>query len=354
MKRWIVPVLLVISALTAPVFVHAQQLPDITYYYGNGCPHCALVTPFLENLQNKYPDLSVTKKEIYYDQQNAQDFLRALDRFNIPHDQGGIPFIIVGDQYLVGDTPIINNLEALLLSYNPTTANSTPQEQTTQFPSLIAISGAALVDAINPCAITVLIILLSALLLAGEKKRALWGGLAFTAAIYITYFLFGLGIVYTLQISGLSLWFYRIIGVVAILIGLANIKDFFWYGKGFVMEIPRRWRPTLQRLLHKVTSPVGAFLMGFVVTLFELPCTGGPYLFVLGLLSKEVSWSTTIPLLLYYNLIFVLPLLVLTGLIVTGLSSHEKIADWKNSNVRVLHLVAGIIMIALGLWVLLG
>jgi cytochrome c biogenesis protein CcdA/glutaredoxin len=353
MKRWIFSLLLVISALTAPVFVHAQQLPDITYYYGIGCPHCAQVTPFLEDLQNQYPDLNIIKKEIYYDQQNAQDFLRALDHFNIPHDQGGIPFIIVGNQYLVGDTPIINNLEALLLSYNPTTATSTPQQQTTQLPSLIAISGAALVDAINPCAITVLIILLSTLLLAGEKRRALYGGLAFTAAIYISYFLFGLGIIYTLHIAGISLWFYRIVGVIAIVIGLANLKDFFWYGKGFVMEIPRRWRPTLQRILQRITSPIGAFLIGFVVTLFELPCTGGPYLFVLGLLSKDFSWGTAIPLLFYYNLIFVLPLLLITGLTYTGLASEEKVTEWKNKNLKILHLIAGIIMVALGFWVLL-
>jgi len=354
MKHWVLPILLTVSAITAPFFALAQQLPDITYYYGIGCPHCAQVTPFLEDLQDQYPDLNVIKKEIYYDQQNAQDFLHTLDRFNIPHNQGGVPFIVVGNQYLVGDTPIFNNLENIILSYNPTTATTTPQEQTTQPISLIAISGAALVDAINPCAITVLIILLSTLLLSGDRKRALWGGLSFTAAIYIAYFLFGLGIVYTLQISGLSLWFYRIVGILAILIGLANLKDFFWYGKGFVMEIPRRWRPTLQRMLHKVTSPIGAFLMGFVVTLFELPCTGGPYLFVLGLLSKDTSWSTTVPLLLYYNVVFVLPLLIITALITAGLSSHDTITTWKNKNIRVLHLVAGIVMTALGLWVLLA
>jgi len=218
-----------------------------------------------------------------------------------------------------------------------------------------AVTGAAFVDSINPCAIAVLLILLSALISVDNKKKILSFGLSFVFALFITYFLLGIGIIGAINISGLASFFHQIIGILAILIGLANIKDFICYGgMGFVMEIPRGWRPKIKKILGSVTSPVGAFLAGMVVTLFELPCTGGPYFFVLGLLSHNFGWFQIIPILLYYNFIFILPLLVLTPLIYFGFAKAEKINAWKDRNLRILHLIAGLIMIILGVWVIIN
>jgi cytochrome c biogenesis protein CcdA len=100
-----------------------------------------------------------------------------------------------------------------------------------------------------------------------------------------------------------------------------------------------------------VTSPLGAFFAGFVITLFELPCTGGPYFFVIGLLAQSESITSIIPTLLFYNLVFVLPLILIVFAVYFGVSSVEKAEAWKEKNIRVLHLIAGIIMLALGLWV---
>lgn len=197
--------------------------------------------------------------------------------------------------------------------------------------------------------------MLAALIASGGKKRAIKAGFAFIISIYIVYFLFGLGLFSALKISGLSYWFYKVVGILAILIGLANIKDFFWYGGGgFVMEIPRRWRPTLKKMLSSVTSPLGAFLMGFVVCFFELPCTGGPYIFVLGLLAEKTTMLLVIPILLLYNLFFVLPLIIITLLMYFGFTTVEKATEWKERNIKILHLIAGLIMLALGIVVVLG
>ncbi len=220
--------------------------------------------------------------------------------------------------------------------------------------SLWVITCAGLVDAINPCAIAVLLILLGGLLVFKEqsKKRVLLSGFSFISALYLAYFLLGLGLISFFKLLGLATIFHRLIGGLAIIVGLLNLKDFFWYGGGgFVMEIPRSWRPTMQKVLLKVSSPVGAFLAGLLVTLFELPCTGGPYLFVLGFLSHSLSRIEIIPLLLYYNLIFVSPLILLTVLIYLGYASIEKAIDWKERNLRLLHLVAGLLMLGLGVWV---
>ena len=110
----------------------------------------------------------------------------------------------------------------------------------------------------------------------------------------------------------------------------------------------------MKRILEKATSPLGAFIAGFAVCLFELPCTGGPYLFVLGLLAEKTTQMTAIPLLMYYNVVFVLPLLVITLLFYFGQSKIEQMQDWKDRNLRNLHLVAGLIMCAMGIAVIMG
>lgn len=74
------------------------------------------------------------------------------------------------------------------------------------------------------------------------------------------------------------------IGILGILIGLANLKDFFWYGKGFIMEVPLAWRPRMMKIIQAVVSPWGAFAVGIIVSLFLLPCSAGPYVTVLMLL----------------------------------------------------------------------
>lgn len=207
------------------------------------------------------------------------------------------------------------------------------------------VMGAALVDAINPCAFAVLIILMSVALSIADKKRALWFGLAFSASIYISYFLMGLGLFTVIRATGISSAFYIVVIVIAAIVGLLNIKDYFWYGKGFLMEIPLKWRPALKRLIHSATSPIGAFLIGFAVSLFELPCTGGPYIVILGLLAKEVTRNVGILYLLLYNLIFISPLLILTWIIYKGLSTTEKLESIRQKRIKVLHLIAGIVML---------
>lgn len=222
-------------------------------------------------------------------------------------------------------------------------------------PSFWVITSAAFVDSINPCAIAVLLILLTALLAQNDRKKVLKLGFVFAIAIFIAYFLLGVGLLGIINIAGLASPFHKIIGFLAVILGLLNIKDFFVYGGGgFVMEIPRKWRPKLKSLLNSVTSVPAVFAIGFVVTLFELPCTGGPYLFVLGFLCQDFDWYRIIPILLYYNLIFVLPLIIMTILIYFGISTTEKADKWKEKNIRLLHLIAGVVMVALGVWVFIS
>lgn len=340
------------------------QKPCIYYFHGIGCPHCARADIIINAVKDW---AEIHDFEIYYNATNAKLLNDFFEAYNVPMSKRGIPALFVGKTYLIGDAPIAQGIEKAIrenlgaecpvlekIDGKGLAGRVSPVEKLKVI-SLATIAGAAFVDSINPCAIAVLLILLSGLLLAGEKQRAMKAGFAFTASIYIIYFLFGLGLFSALQYTGLAYYFYKVVGFLAIIIGLLNIKDFFWYGAGgFVMEIPRSWRPRLKGLLQRVTSPLGAFLIGFIVCLFELPCTGGPYIFILGLLAEKATRATAIPLLLFYNLIFVLPLILITLLVFYGYTTVERATEWKERNIRILHLIAGIIMVVLGIIVVAG
>ncbi len=355
---------LLLAFLLVLVVIHpavAENATCVYFFYGDGCQHCAKVEPYVGSAvaQSSFP-IELHSFEVYANRSNMLLLQGYFDAYAVPDAGRGIPAVLVGKEMLVGDSSITGGLDDLIARNHgaacPTlTAAESAQEGKIRPLSLLTVIGAALVDSINPCAIAVLLILMGALLAAGGKGRAIRAGLAFTISIYISYFLFGLGLFSAIQVSGISYWFYRAIGILAIVIGLANIKDFFSYGAmGFVVEIPRRWRPRLKRMLSGVTSPIGAFLIGFVVCLFELPCTGGPYIVILGLLADRMTMWASIPLLLLYNVVFVLPLLAISLLIYFGFANVERATAWKEKNLRVLHLIAGLIMLVLGVMIAFG
>ncbi len=232
-----------------------------------------------------------------------------------------------------------------------------PGLQSLNLTPLAVVCGAAL-DAINPCEFAILILLMASMLFNEDsnRKKALWTGLAFVLAIFIAYFLMGVGLfeairTYTLSFSG---YFYKIVAILAIILGLLNIKDYFWYGGGgFLMEVPQRWRPKMKALVRGITNPVGGFLIGLVVSLFLLPCTSGPYIVILGMLAAKTTFLKALLYLVAYNVIFIAPMLLIVFLIYYGLSP-EKAEDWRKQKLRLLHLVAGVVLVALGIAMLLG
>lgn len=218
------------------------------------------------------------------------------------------------------------------------------------------VCGAAL-DAINPCEFAILILLMASMLILDDtRKKALRTGLSFVAAVFIAYFLMGVGLLEFIRVYTLSFadYFYKIVGVLAIVIGALNIKDYFWYGGGgFLMEVPQRWRPKMKELIRSVTTPLGGFLVGLIVSLFLLPCTSGPYVVILGLLASKTNLFNAIIYLIVYNLIFIAPMLAIVLAMYYGLPP-EKAENWRKSKIRLLHLIAGIVLVALGVFILAG
>ncbi|HUS49839.1 MAG TPA: sulfite exporter TauE/SafE family protein, partial [Candidatus Paceibacterota bacterium] len=171
--------------------------------------------------------------------------------------------------------------------------------------NLINIIGLAAVDAVNPCAIAVMAMVLMSILLQNPTKRknVLLGGLAFTLAVFILYFLYGLIMVqffsHLIPATGyFSMYVFKGFGILAIILGLLNLKDFLRYKPGSLgTEMPMTLRPRVKMLIKKITSPKGAFVIGLIVTLFLLPCTIGPYIIASGKLSV-LSFLASIPWLL--------------------------------------------------------
>lgn len=219
----------------------------------------------------------------------------------------------------------------------------------------------ALADSVNPCALAVLVMVLITILIQNpnKKRKVLFSGLAFSLAVYLGYLFYGVVIVGFFQaFSGLvrenSIYIYNGLAILAMIIGALNVKDFFFYKQGSLgTEMPIWMRPKVKKIIEKITSPLGAFITGFVVTIFLLPCTMGPYIVASGILSEGGIWKS-IPWLLYYNLIFVLPMVVITFLVYFGISRVEDVAGWKDKNIRILHLIAGILLFIVGVGMLTG
>ncbi len=192
-----------------------------------------------------------------------------------------------------------------------------------------------------------------------KRKKVLYGGLAFVSSVFIGYLFYGIVIIQFFKVFAEILRqnssiIYSVLAVLAMVIGALNIKDFFMYKPGGIAtEMPIFMRPKVKKITQKATSPKGAFIIGFLITLFLLPCTIGPYIVASGLLS-ELGILFALPWLLYYNIIFVLPMLIIVGLIYKGFARVEEVSGWKERNIKYLHLIAGILLFLVGLALLMG
>ena len=351
-------ILLLLFLLMIPI-VSAQNEVTLVIFHGTGCPHCTMALEFLEEMEEKYSSFNIEEYEVYSSQENRDLLYDVADSYGI--GVTGVPTMFINDKHLKGFSDerkeqIEGEIDFCLendcvhpLDFSNGSINGSIKQI-----ALPVVLGAAAVDAINPCAFAVLIILLTTILSSGKRKRALYSGVAFILAIYMSYFFMGLGFYSAIRASGITNSFFMAVAIFAIVLGLLNLKDFFWYGKGILMEVPRKWRPKMKKIIRSVTSIPGAFFVGLIVSLFLLPCTSGPYLVILGLLAETTTRAYAVFLLLIYNLIFILPMLIITFLVYFGLTTTDKAEKWRQNKLKILHFIAGIILILLGMGMILA
>lgn len=218
---------------------------------------------------------------------------------------------------------------------------------------------AGLVDAINPCAFTVLLLLITSLLatmrpeddqVRALRGRIVWRGAVFVTAIFITYLGLGAGVLGGLEGLAAGHWPTRAAALVAILMGLWMIKDVLLPDSGFHLHAPASAAGMARRAARRGTVPalLGA---GFLIGLCTVPCSGAVYLGVLSLLAAQPSRLMGFGYLLLYNVVFILPLL---GIILAATVPKllRRLARWNVHHRERVRLALGSGVVVMGLAVL--
>lgn len=218
-------------------------------------------------------------------------------------------------------------------------------------PTLTTIIITGLIDSINPCAIGVMILLLSTLLASKRKSEMVKVGMIYVTAVFLTYLSFGLGLTKFLSVIPLVAAEYIsiVVGFVVVIAGLLEIKDFYWYGKGISLHIPKKYAKKIKEKMQELSVGTVIFL-GVFVAAVELPCTGGPYLAITLLLAQNFDF-TALMMLVLYNIIFVLPLVAILLLTLAG-AKLQNILRWKQGNKGYMRYATGLLLIGLG-WLLM-
>ncbi len=214
------------------------------------------------------------------------------------------------------------------------------------------IAAAALVDSINPCAFSILLLTIAFLFSIGKTRSGILkiGGI-YILGIFIVYILIGLGILQTLHLFNTPHFMAKVGAILLIALGGINLINEFFPAFPVKLRIPQAAHHKMAELMEKASLPT-AFLLGTLVGLCEFPCTGGPYLMVLGLLHDQGTYLAGLGYLMLYNLIFILPLVVIL-LIASDNSLVEKVRLWKKEEMKNMKFWSGIAMIILGIIIFL-
>lgn len=222
--------------------------------------------------------------------------------------------------------------------------------------SLPLVTVAGLADGINPCAIGMMVMLLGYLLVFAKKpERVIKTGLLYIGTVFLTYLIVGLGLysfVSQFDLSGGARVLNLVVGAVLFVTGLIQVKDFLGIEGGPHLQIPTTSRAKLMSLIEKVSYPT-TILLGILVTLLETPCSLPLYVGTATVLSQSgIPLIGVMLYFLYYNFLFVLPLIVILMVLWRGKKLVE-VKEWEHKAKRWMHLSLGLLLTGMGIWLLL-
>jgi cytochrome c biogenesis protein CcdA/glutaredoxin len=324
---------------------------NATFFYGNGCSHCENVKPLIAALQTRYPELYIETLEVNGNKTNLEKLLAMRDQYGLK--SVSIPTIFIGENALVGETEIKDHFEEKILAEKQRIASGTPANPV----NLTSVSTGTLpatppLSPYNPCGLSVLVFLLISMAAAGDRKRILLVGGIYIAAMFLFHLLVGIGLFSAIAISGLTKPFSIMGGVIALVLGIVTLADVLRNKETYLLSIPESGKGLLGTYIRKATLPA-AFILGILAGILGFSCTGGIYISILGLMGRDMTVMAGLPYLVLYNLIFVLPLVLVTLLFAYGLSP-ERAERWRTENKRTIRVIIGVILVALGLVILFG
>jgi cytochrome c-type biogenesis protein len=237
-----------------------------------------------------------------------------------------------------------------------------PSEEMLQYlPSvtLPTVIAAAAIDGINPCAFTVLLLFITAMLASSQasnvsvssiRSRILSRGGIYIAAIFLTYLGLGVGVLSALDFFTRSHAPARFGALFAVLFGLWMLKDYFIPDWGWRLQAPGKVGQIAREAAKKGTMPALIF-GGFLIGLCTVPCSGAVYLGVLSLLALQPSALLGYAYLVLYNIVFVLPLLAIL-IVASARPTLNRLAHWNLHHKEWVRLILGAGVVIMGLLIL--
>lgn len=382
-----------LSAL--PVATVYAQTRQAVIYYNQACDECVT---YIEGELNELlasNAITVVKKDYINERANRAEFNDLNDQFGVPLKlQSHLATFVDGGSIILQGEPPRQVVDALLKatdlperilvyseedgdgsyqawafsgpvqSYPPNTpiseyltwfaanrasfAESAANKQSLLL-STVLLTG--LVDGINPCAMAILLFFITFLFSIRKNRWAIAQmGLVYIGAVYVVYFLVGLGL---LKVSGLTQghWLGQVGAGLLVLFGSVNLLNALFPKFPIRLELPEIGKDGLKTWMYRATLPA-SLVLGTLMGLESFPCSGGPYVAILGLLGSQTEFWQGLAYLALYNLMFVLPLIIILGLSLNPVMGR-KIQAWERASSRTVRGATGAIMALMGLGLLL-
>jgi thiol-disulfide isomerase/thioredoxin len=354
-----------ISTLLSFNFVLAEDKNvQIDFFYSSTCPHCAKEEKFLEELKQKYPSIEIKSYEVVHSQENQKILDEFYKKYDVPEkDQGWVPVTFTPTNYFVGfNDQVAKDIENCLKEcltggeivsqkiiipiYGEVDASKI------SLPLLTLIFG--ILDGFNPCAMWVLVVLISLLLsLKSRQKIALVGGI-FIFAEGLLYFLFMSAWLNAFLVIGYVSITRTLIGIFGIIFGIWRIREFLTWRPGVCKVVDHsksqdKLLDKMRSLLKPAAVPatiLGTIALAFGVNLVEFFCSAGfPVMYTRILALQNVGTIQYYLYLLFYNLLYMLDDFIVFGVAFFTLNRFS-FSDKYN---RYSTLVAGVLILILGI-----
>ncbi|MDH4138090.1 MAG: hypothetical protein OEW09_15435, partial [Anaerolineae bacterium] len=350
----------------------------LAYFYQPGCRECDRVQLDLNYLQHHYPQLVVHAFDVKAEAALAEWL---GERAGVAEEKRlTAPAVFIGDEGLMGEALHARSLEELIARHAATGAEAVWEEWETaqsqaaegiveRFRSfgLLTVLAAGLVDGLNPCAFATIVFFISYLAFVGRKGREVLAvGAAFALGVFLTYLGVGVGLLKFLAtlpfLDALSRWVYGLTAALCLFLAAGSLYDWWQARRGkpeeMRLKLPARLRRWINRVIREGAGlrafvPV-AFATGAVISVIELACTGQVYLptilFVLGVPGLRARAALYLML---YNLMFVLPLVVVFLLAYFGTTS-QQLAKFINRQAATIKLATAGLFVLLAGWLVMA
>ena len=335
------------------------------FYDSSACSHCKGALEWLPELQTSYPNLTVEKFAVNEDPQNRERFVETAKKFGT--EPQGLPAFFIGDDAFFGfyrDKTCAGLIDKVRELSGITEDEACASEKEISVPFLGSIRTdrvslgqltlvLGLLDSLNPCAIWVLTFLLSLLAHTRSRRKILMVGGTFVIISGLVYFAFMAAWLSLFHVIGMHKAITIVLGGVAIVMGLINLKELFFFKKGVSLMIPDSAKPKIATRARKILNEqnmvlafVGTALLAGFANIVELGCTVGlPAIFTKVLSSRGIGTGTQLAYMALYNVYYVVPLAIIVG-IFTWTMGHFRVTEKTG---KVLKLISGTVMLALGL-----